>query len=216
MKKAFTLLELIFVIVVVGILSAILMPKTKINPLQEAAVQVLSHIRYVQHLAVVNDKFDAQDRNWYKKRWQILFGNNVNSNNQWAYTIFSDTSGQSSGDANEKEIAVNPINPKQRMTGGYTGSAALDYNAVGFVGMKKLNLGSSYGITNITFSGCGQRIAFDYIGRPMQGDQSTMSGAYHAGTDRLLKADCVITLMHNTDIVTINIKPETGYASITF
>ena len=216
MKKAFTLLELVFVIVVVGILSAILIPKTETNPVQEAAVQLLSHIRYTQHLAIVNDKYDAQDSDWYQRRWQILFGKNVDSNSRWAYTIFSDTSGAASGDANELEIAINPANPNQRMTGGYTGANSLNYNNVGFVGMKKLNLGSSYGITDITFSGCGQRIAFDYIGRPMKGDQSTMTGSYHAGSDRLLKADCVITLKHNTDIATIKIKPETGYASITF
>jgi len=215
MKKAFTLLEMVFVIVVVGILAAILIPKTERNPLQEAAVQLLSDIRYTQHLAMVDDKFDAQDANWYKKRWQILFGINVNADGKWAYTIFSDTSGHSTGDANELEIAINPMNPNQRMTGGYTGAKALDYNDASFVGMKKLNLGNSYGIDDMDFS-CGQRLAFDHIGRPMRGDQSTMSGSYHAGTERLLKEKCVITLKKGTKHVAINIEPETGYASITF
>ena len=215
MKKAFTLLEMVFIIVVVGVLAAILIPKTERNPLEEAAVQLLSDIRYTQHLAIVDDKFDAQDTNWYKKRWQILFGINVNSDKQWAYTIFSDTSGTSTGDANEIEIAINPMNPNQRMTGGYTGAKTLDYNDDSFVGTKKLNLGNSYGVDDIDFS-CGQRLAFDHIGRPMRGDQSTMIGAYHAGTDRLLKQKCVITLKKGTDHVAINIEPETGYVSITF
>ena len=215
MKKAFTLLEMVFIIVVVGVLAAILIPKTERNPLEEAAVQLLSDIRYTQHLAIVDDKFDAQDTNWYKKRWQILFGINVNSDKQWAYTIFSDTSGTSTGDANEIEIAINPMNPNQRMTGGYTGAKTLDYNDDSFVGTKKLNLGNSYGVDDIDFS-CGQRLAFDHIGRPMRGDQSTMTGAYHAGTDRLLKQKCVITLKKGTDHVAINIEPETGYVSITF
>ena len=215
MKKAFTLLEMVFIIVVVGILAAILVPKTERNPLEEAAVQLLSDIRYTQHLAIVDDKFDAQDARWYKKRWQILFGINVNSDKQWAYTIFSDTSGTSTGDANEIEIAINPMNPNQRMTGGYTGAKSLDYNDASFVGMEKLNLGNSYGIDDMDFS-CGQRLAFDHIGRPMRGDQSTMSGAYHAGTDRLLKEKCVITLKKGTKHVAINVEPETGYVSIDF
>jgi prepilin-type N-terminal cleavage/methylation domain-containing protein len=215
MKKAFTLLELVFVIMVVGVLSAILIPKTERSPLTEAAVQLLSDIRYTQHLAVIDDKFDAQDANWFKKRWQILFGKNIKSNSQWAYTIFSDTSGQSSGDANEAEIAINPMNPNKRMTGGYTGSDALDYNNANFVGMKKFNLGSTYGVDDIQFT-CGQRLAFDHIGRPMRGDQSTMTGAYHSGSDRLLKQDCFITLVKDNKHIMITIKPETGYASISY
>ena len=213
MKKAFTLLELVFVIMVVGILAAILIPKTERSPLQEAGVQLLSDIRYTQHLAIMDDKFSSTDPNWYKKRWQILFGKNVNSNSTWAYTIFSDTSGTSTGDANEIEIAINPMNPNQRMTGGYTGANVLDYNNKNFVGMKKLNLGSNYDVDDIQFT-CGQRIAFDHIGRPMRGDQSTMTGAYHAGTDRLLKKVCSITLKEGTESVVISIEPETGYASI--
>jgi prepilin-type N-terminal cleavage/methylation domain-containing protein len=215
MKKAFTLLELVFVIVVVGILAAVIIPKTKTNPLQEAAVQLLSHIRYTQHLALIDDKYDSNDELWYKKRWQILFGKNVKSNGRWAYTIFSDTSGKSSGDANELEIAINPENPNRRMTGGYTGSTKLDINHADFVGMKKLNLGMSYGITDIA-SSCGQRIAFDYVGRPMRGDQSTMSGSYIAGSDRLLEEKCIITLKNSDQQLTIEISPETGYVKINF
>jgi len=215
MKKAFTLLELVFVIVVVGILSAILIPKTERNPLQEAAVQLLSDIRYTQHLAIIDDKFNAQDKDWYQRRWQILFGKNVDSDEKWAYTIFSDTSGNATGDANEAEIAINPMNPNQRMTGGYTGANALSYNDANFVGMKKLNLGNSFGVDDIDFS-CGQRLAFDHVGRPMKGDQSTMTGSYHAGSERLLKERCVITLKKGTKHIAINIEPETGYASITF
>ena len=215
MKKAFTLLELVFVIMVVGVLSAILITRTERSPLQEAAVQLLSDIRYTQHLAIIDDKFNALDSDWYQKRWQIMFGKNVNSNSEWAYTIFSDTSGTSTGDANEIEIAINPMNPNQRMTGGYTGASVLDYSDPNFVGMKKLNLGSSFGVDDIQFS-CGQRLAFDHIGRPMRGDQSTMTGSYHSGSDRLLKNKCTIVLKKGTKQAKITIMPETGYASITF
>ncbi|WP_297484515.1 type II secretion system protein [Sulfurimonas sp.] len=215
MKKAFTLLELVFVIMVVGVLSAILITRTERSPLQEAAVQLLSDIRYTQHLAIIDDKFNALDPDWYQRRWQILFGKNVDSNNQWAYTIFSDTAGHATGDASEAEIAINPMNLNQRMTGGYTGANNLNYSNSNFVGMKKLNLGSSFGIDDITFT-CGQRLAFDHIGRPMRGDQSTMTGSYHAGTDRLLKNKCTIVLKKGTKEAKITIMPETGYVRITF
>ena len=61
MKKAFTMLELVFVIVIVGILSYFVSSSFQRNPLREAADQVVSHIRYTQHLAMIDDKFDPND-----------------------------------------------------------------------------------------------------------------------------------------------------------
>ncbi|QOP46070.1 pilus assembly FimT family protein [Sulfurimonas paralvinellae] len=219
MKKAFTLLELVFVIVVIGILAALILPRTKTNPVQEAAVQVLSHIRYTQHLALVDDKYNDSDANWYMGRWQIVFGNNNNfANNKPAYTIFAD-SGAYSGDPKESEVAVDPQNPNLIMTGGYNNTVALDYNNAGFKGMKELNLGEKYGITNISFSGgcnIGMRISFDYLGRPFTGDQSTMTGPYSAATQRLITSDCNISLTDGTETATVQISPETGYAKVIF
>lgn len=219
MKKAFTLLELVFVIVVIGILAALILPRTKTNPVQEAAIQVLSDIRYTQHLAMIDDKYNASDTNWYMARWQIVFGNNNQyANHKPAYTIFAD-SGAYSGDPKESEIAINPQNSNQIMTGGYNSTAALDYNNTGFKGMKPLNLGEKYGITNVSFSGgcnIGLRISFDYLGRPFTGDEHTMTGPYSALTQRLISSDCNITLTDGNENAIIQISPETGYAKIIF
>ncbi|MDF1884552.1 prepilin-type N-terminal cleavage/methylation domain-containing protein, partial [Sulfurimonas sp. SAG-AH-194-C21] len=212
MKKAFTMIELVFVIVVIGILVATILPSTKTNPLKEAAVQLVSHIKYTQHLAMVDDKFDssrvdsADNIIWHKDRWQIVFTSSIYSDNGEAYTIFSDTQGNAvtRGDAQKSEVARNPQNSNQIMTGGYSVTAALDYRNSSFEGMKKLNIGKSYGVTSVTFgSACnsGKRISFDHLGRPFQGDQSSMTGAYTAGTQRLIVADCIITLGNGPDSV---------------
>ena len=225
MKKAFTMIELIFVIVVIGILAAVIIPNTRTNPLQEAAIQLVSHIRYTQHLAVIDDKFNASRVDtagnviWYKDRWQIVFSSSIYSDNGEAYTIFSDTQGNavSRGDAQKSEVARNPQNSNQIMTGGYSSTAALDYRNPSFEGMQKLNIGKSYGVSSVTFSSAcnsGKRISFDYLGRPFEGDQSSMTGAYSAGTQRLIVEDCHIVLSDGVDSVSIIIKPETGYASI--
>lgn len=81
MKKAFTMIELVFVIIVIGILAAVIVPNTKTNPAREAAIQLVSHLRYTQHLAMVDDKYLA-NTSWYKNRWQLHFsgvGNNLYS-----------------------------------------------------------------------------------------------------------------------------------------
>jgi len=220
MKKAFTLLELVFVIVVIGILVAVMLPRTKSNFLYEAAIQVQSHIRYTQHLAMLNDKFDANDTSWHKKRWQILFSDNSSgAGGKWAYTIFADVNGASTGNPTETEIAVNPQNSSQRMTGGQTGSSKLKIDNPNFIGMKKMNIGRSYGIVGVTFSnscrvGTSTRLAFDYLGRPLKGNLKDTTESYD--NTHLLKNDCNITLSDSSDSVTIQIDPETGYARIVF
>ena len=93
MKKAFTMLELVFVIVIVGILAAVMIPRFDTNPVHEAKIQLVGHIRYAQHLAIVDDKFDA-NTTWYKNVWQIAFDGN-------AYSIVAD---------NNTSFAKDPLN----------------------------------------------------------------------------------------------------------
>jgi len=219
-NKAFTMMELIFVLVVIGILAVVVIPNTRTNPLQEAAIQLVSHIRYTQHLSMVNDTYDANDANWYKKRWQINFGESTAANNVPAYSIFSDSAGSSTGDIQESELARNPQNPQQVMTGGTPNGPLsanrLSYTHPDFIGMKKLNLGMSYGVTSYSLSGgcSNSRISFDNMGRPMKGDQSSMAGPYSAGTQRLITENCLITLSDGNENIYITVTPETGYTCI--
>ena len=209
-KLAFTVIELIFVIIVIGILSATFIPKFGQNKLSQAANQVISDIRYTQHLAMIDDKYNATDKDWYKRRWQIIFGTSTYTNNQPAYTIFADTSG--TGNPDIKEIAKNPANPSQLLTGGFSGGLYSSDPRV----TASMNLGSKYGITAYALSGgcSGARISFDHMGRPLKGDLSTMTGPYSAGTKRLITSQCVITLSRSNDSIKIAIEPETGYVHI--
>ena len=223
MKKAFTMIELVFILVVIGILAATIIPRTRTNPVQEAAIQLVSHIRYTQHLSMVDDNYNASNPNWYKERWQMVFIHSTNANKKYAYTIYSDRTGGSTGDPNVKEIAKNPQNPSQLMTGGSSGGEAkLSYNHSDFPGMKKLNLGMSYGITDITFSdSCSvansERIAFDYLGRPIKGKLGAASGggnvtAYES--DNLIQSDCIIELTNDVESIKLKIARETGFTCI--
>jgi len=223
MKKAFTIIELVFVLVVIGILAAAIIPRMKTNPVKEAAIQLLHHIRYTQHLAMVDDKYNTSGGDWFKKRWQIVFINSSKANNNYAYTIFSDSSGDSTGDPNVEEIAKNPLNPLQLMTGGSSGGEArLGYNHKKFPGMKKLNIGMSYGITDMKFSSScsvhrSKRIAFDFMGRPLKGKLGGASGggntqAYES--NNIIQENCIITLTNGEESVSLKITPQTGYTCI--
>ncbi|MCK9473148.1 type II secretion system protein [Sulfurimonas sp.] len=213
MKKAFTMMELVFVIVVIGILAAVIIPRVGSNKLNEAALQVIAHIRYTQHLAMVDDKF-GQNTNatvdWYKKRWQIQFNETLEGKNVWAYTIYRDET--TSGNANsKKEIAKNPQNPNQYMSGGAAGFINLD----DIKRNKKMALRETYDVTDVSFSNCGstaRRITFDHLGRPLFGNPSTANSIYERV---IVNKNCTIRLTHsNGKTADIAIEPETGYTHI--
>jgi len=225
MKKSFTLLELVFTIVVIGIISAAVIPRAKSGTLDEAATQVISHIRYTQHLAMVDDKFNSTvGSDWYQRRWQIFFSNTeVGSNSKWAYSIFSDKAGGNTGNPDVSEIAVNPLDKTKLLTGGYSGTVQYDDDQGR--NTEKLRIGAKYGIVDIDFTGgCAiaknkQRIVFDHTGRPFYGSAHLQTKPYKDETSvKLLKSTCNIELCTSTctgassdEKVVIYIEPETGY-----
>ena len=76
-KEAFTMLELVFVIVVLGILAALALPRIDRDLRQEAGDNILSAIRYTQHLALNDDKINPSINDWQKSLWQVRFTQSV-------------------------------------------------------------------------------------------------------------------------------------------
>ncbi len=198
MKKAFTMLELVIVIVIIGILAATVAPAFQRDTNAEAAQQFVNHVRYTQHLAMVDDTFDPNRANWFLSRWQIRL------NTDGRYLIGSDAN--LDGTLVEAELATDPMDGTKRLDGGMIASADARSTA--------LNLHSEYG-TSVAFSaGCAGAnpliISFDHVGRPLLGDISGDVVAYPA--NRLLRNDCNITFSGGSeDDVVVTITPETGY-----
>ena len=232
MKKSFTLLELVFIIVVVGILAAVIIPNTRSDNLREAAIQVVSHIRYTQHLAMVDDKYDANDLNWYKRRWTIRFRENLSFtstlppakfyNKVWAYTIYSDIPNYAGREPDLVGMAKNPSNSLKYLSGGWDNTLHVENEKAS----SNMRLGEKYSIKDIKFSGgCRSNVRyiyFDYLGRPF--NSSTNNSSYEmasTGWHKLLTSQCKISLCLDTCTgiasdreLMIGIEPETGYAHI--
>ncbi|MDY4154952.1 type II secretion system protein [Campylobacter sp.] len=177
MKKAFTLIELVFVMVVLGILTFALWPKKQPTQALEAARQIVAHIRYTQHLALNDDKFathtygtgDSIAKDWYKRLWRITFSNTEVvegcRNGGWRYAVYQNIAGNLSdgGQPNGTvEAASNPAQAGKVLSACYSG---LSTNT-----SDELNLGQTYKIDTIDFRQFAtdsriQGIIFDELGR---------------------------------------------------
>ncbi len=89
------MMELIFVIIVIGILSAVFIPRFGQNKLSQAANQLISNIRYTQHLALMDDEYNATNPNWYQNRWTIMNPFFKTSKSSFLIPPFYDTNGNS-------------------------------------------------------------------------------------------------------------------------
>lgn len=211
-KKAFTMIELIFVIVMAVILVAIAVPKSNRNPIREAADQVMAHIRYTQNLAMQDDKFDPNDNEWYKGYWQIYFTKSANfTNNEQTYNVFSDKNKDSNPNLNE--LAINPEDHTKLMSAGFAGILNFSDSKAS----KNLNLTKKYRIKDVELtrgcsgSGSPKRLAFDNIGRPMKGSMVSATSAY----SHLMTDICNITLIEKRGKrITLLVYPESGFVCI--
>ena len=161
MKKAFTLIELVFVMIVLGILTFALWPTKQPTQALEAARQIVAHIRYTQHLALNDDKFATHidtdgtkqniARDWDKRLWRITFSD-IKADKDckiggWRYAVYQNIAGDLSdkGQPNGTiEAARNPAQAGKVLSACYSG---LSTNT-----SDELNLSQTYKIKNIDFS----------------------------------------------------------------
>ena len=198
LRPAFTILELVFVIVVVGILSYMVASSFTRNPVVEAADQIVSHIRYTQHLAMIDEKFDPNDATYYRERWQIRFTTDSSGNAHNVYWIMADQD-QDNALADLTDYAIDPQDTTKYLSGD---SSIANRN-------QTLDLTQRYGITTV-INGCspnGGRIYFDALGRPYN-DTTFPATATHQNR---IAAICTIVISDGANARTIEISPETGY-----
>jgi len=221
-KSAFTMIELVFVIIVLGILASVAMDRTDRDLKQEAAETILSHIRLAQQLALSDNKHRSDnDVRWQKAYWRFEYkACTGTSNTEWTYRVGSSIDLGLNIDRNES--AVNPIDGKYLYTNG---------NCKNLISSESptVLLTKKFGINNISMQGCllptgststAKHIAFDYLGRPHRG-----VGGYNNANQQFSKkmiSDCNLTFTLSTDQdndgiddnFTITIEAETGHSFI--
>ena len=202
MKKALTLIELVLVIVIIGIISTIVIPKEEKDTKNNASTQIISHIRYTQELALQDNKHKKDyDEKWQNGYWKFTW-TNCSGDNGAFYTISSDKD-LNYGIAKEESI----IDPS---TGKYlylNSTYCIDKTSESDESTD-IDLYKRFGITKIIKTGgCKvQNVSFDFLGRPH-------SGKYTASNfEHIMHEDCNLTFEYDTDqrfIITIT--AQTGY-----
>ncbi len=234
MKRSFTLVELIFVIVVIGILAAVIIPRLGTSNLQKASEIFINTIRYTQHLAMIDDKYvpskelssypsDIQRkkdaRQWFKKWWTFQVWHPIPS-----YTASCDRSGPglivfsdtpSTGDnyefnamASKGECARDPQDKEP---------IAVCISESNYVN-DKYNLQRRFGIEKVVIETPCQSlknyVAFDELGRPhcmYSKGNSDLTPYKH-----LLKSKIKYTLCTDSgceENISICVNPRTGFTS---
>ena len=204
-KTAFTMIEAIMVIIVMGILAAIAIPRLENDTTQEAADQILSDIRYTQHLALTDDVTNPNSGNWQRAFWSINFGTCSGNTGQY-YMVGSDKD-YGGGIDKVSESALDPLTGKPMF---WVGTSSCSNGGDGTVS-DKIFITKKFGIDAVNFTACNnvKHIGFDHLGRLHQ--SFTTSGSPDYST--VLNAPCVIGFQRDgVNLFSIQINPETGYA----
>ncbi len=211
-KSAFTLIEVVFVIIILAILASVAMDSTTRDFKQEASETILSNIRLAQQLAL-NDNKHRSDSNplWQRAYWRFEYGK-CSSVDEYYYRVGSDI--DMDGSIDKSESAINPIDGKYLYTINTCNNLQDNESPT-------VLLGKKFGIkTIIGHGGCSsvQHIAFDYLGRPHHQIASYGSADF----SNIMQQDCNLTFIMSTDQdnngiddnFTITIEAETGHAFI--
>lgn len=177
MKGAFSLLELAFVIVILGVVLGVAKFYFVADKnLALAAKQIQNDLAYTRNLALMQAAFRAFDTSvakdeWFKARWQVYFIRSKSAtNDEQTYTIFLDKNGD--GNANlgknelnlDREIAVDILNAKKLMNSGQSGVISKDDERAN----ARFNIEKKFGVKAVEFRGAcagATRVIFDEFGR---------------------------------------------------
>jgi len=206
-KNGFTMIELVMVIVVLGILAALAMPRMERDRKQEAADTILADIRYAQHMAINDYRENPMDPQWQKTFWRVQIEGCADD----GMFISVGADKDKDGSLDKNETLIDPANGKLMF---WDNTKDCQDGGDGSVS-PNIFLYKKFGIDTVEGSGgCGdvQHIGFDHLGRPHVSFTSSTNPDYSS----YMKNECRFSF-HIKGIenpLVIAIEPETGYAYI--
>lgn len=204
-KKSFSVLELIFVLVLLAFLPSFIIPNIKSNELKLASNRLILYLKQTQLQAYSQNFYSTTSSLWHKKRWTLKFYNCRSSVGGIYYVIFSDKNFKGHPSANES--LKDPLTKKPI----YSSNACKSNNNFS----KYVLLTQQYNISQVdvscnSTSSIGQ-ISFGSDGR-VYSKNSNLKEKYYSNE---VKKPCIIKLIHkNGQTKELKVNPRTGYIEI--
>lgn len=115
MKKSFTILELIIVLLLLSLLYTSFIPKTNTNNIYELKNRLILQLKYLRYKALTDSKYDESDSKWHKERWSFKIFNCDKNKDGVYYTMYSDLN--NTGQVAADEALDDPLSNKNIFTG---------------------------------------------------------------------------------------------------
>ena len=203
-KKSFSILEIIFTIVIISILSTQIFYQKRSIKLEQATNKILIHLKQTRYQAMVDNKFDDMDKYWFRKRWTFKISNCKDSIGGLYYLIYTDLN--KGGNININETLKDPLNNKFLYANSHCKSS--------YETSKDVFITKKYGITKIEQS-CNKsdtiaKIHFEYDGNIY----SKLAGNkdIYKEYEYILKDRCELKIYDDkNNFKTIVIENNTGY-----
>ena len=221
LKKAFTMVELLIVIVILAILASYSIPRFKRDTRSEAINHILTMIRYTQNLALHDTKHSIDSTNWQRSFWRFSIYKCRNSNDLF-YKIGTDKDYNKG--INRAETAIDPSNNKFTFWDTRKPCPINTTDALADQVSPNIFLTRKYGIKSVNFSSCMvmtnakktssyEYIGFDNFGRPIMSYLASIKPSYWG----YMVSKCQITFNftdNSTKPFTIIVEPESGYTHL--
>ncbi|MCK9337608.1 MAG: type II secretion system protein [Arcobacteraceae bacterium] len=203
MKKSITLLEILFVLLILSIIYTVSIPKKIDSKLNQATDYLLIYLNYTRYLAFIDNKYDPNDDLWFRKMYRLRFEKCTSTIGGLYFIVFSDEN--KSGQAKKTDSIKDPLTSRH-LYSRYTCDPKSDES-------KYVLLTKEFGVTKVNIS-CNSTSSLGQILYANDGKIYSKVGTNANDIGKFeIQNQCFIEIFDKDgNKSTIIIEPKTGYA----
>ena len=205
MKKSFSLLEILFIIIILVFIGSFFKTDIVNNKLESAAKRIVLYLKQTRYQALIDNKNNLTDTLWHKKRWTLKFLRCSKKVGGLYYSIYSDKN--RTGQISLNESLSDPLTNKKIYSSNRCETTT---NTSKYVLLTK-----EFGIEDVEIS-CNNTSSLGQISFGNDGRVYSKLSSYDDEYNEYeIQNSCDIRLIaDNKEYIDIVIEPKTGYVYI--